>query len=210
MIRIYGFQNTRTTRTTWALEEAGAEYELIVVDLPQGEQRTPQFLKLSPGGKVPVLVDGELVLGESAAICTYVGEKFPASGLVPPVEQQRERAHYFQWCFFAMTELEAPLWTLAKHQKFLPKERRVPAVADTCLWEFHRSAAILAQYIKERPFAVGERFSAADILLAGMLNWARKAGINLESPALQDYADRMTSRPALARALQREAQFVSA
>src|ERR1039457_1163771 len=95
MIRIYGFPNTRSTRATWALEEAQADYEFILVNLSKGEHKKPEFLKVNPGGKVPALVDGDLVLTESAAICTYIGEKFPASGLVPT--QAVERAHYFQW-----------------------------------------------------------------------------------------------------------------
>lgn len=204
MIQIYGYQNTRTTRTTWALEEAGAEYEFIPVDLSRGEHRGPEFLKLNPGGKVPALMDGDLLLTESAAICTYIGEKFPDSGLVPPLSQPKERAHYFQWCFFAMTELEAALWEMAKHQRFLPEERRVPAVAPTCLWEFHRHAAILAKHMNDKKYIVGDRFTAADILMGGVLNWARKANINLESPALEAYAERMATRPALARAMERE------
>src|SRR3990167_6397396 len=113
MICIYGFPNTSTTRATWALEEAGASYEFVPVNLTRGEHKQPDFLRLSPGGKVPVLVDEDLLLTESAAICTYIGEKFPHSRLVPT--NGHERARYLQWCFFAMSEFETPLWTLTKH-----------------------------------------------------------------------------------------------
>lgn len=207
MIRIYGYPNTRTTRATWALEEAGADYEFVTVDLSKGEHRQPQFLKLNPGGKVPVLVDGDLVLTESAAICTYIGEKFPASGLVPA--EPTERARYFQWCFFAMCELETPLWTMAKHSQLLPQERRVPAIAKTCIWEFQRAAAVLAQHMADREYAVGNRFTADDILLGGTLNWARKAGVGLGSAVLEAYAKRMAARPGLVRAREREAKMVT-
>jgi glutathione S-transferase len=205
MIKVYGFQNTRTTRVTWALEEAGTEYTLVPVDLSKGEHRAPEFLHINPGGKIPVLTDGDLVMSESAAICTYIGEKFPQSGLAPPLSQPIDRAHYFQWCFFAVTELETAIWTLSKHQRFLPEERRVPEVASTCLWEFHRHAAVLAQHLKDREFVVGSQLTCADILISGVLNWARKMGVNLESPALEAYAEKMAARPALARARQREA-----
>jgi len=206
MIQIYGFPNTRSTRVTWALEEAGAEYGYTLVNLAQSDHRKPAYLKINPGGKVPALIDGDLVLTESAAICTYIGEKFPASGLVPPLSQPAERAHYFQWCFFAMSELEAPLWTIAKHARLLPEEYRVPAVANTCLWEFQRAAHVLEQHMKGREYAVGEHFTAADILLGGTLNWALRQSIALESPTLQAYADRLATRPALARAREREAK----
>lgn len=207
MIRIYGCPFTRSTRAVWALEEAGAEYEFFPVDLSKGEHKQPAFLQVNPGGKVPALVDGDLVLTESAAICTYIGEKFPASGLVPG--QAADRAHYFQWCFFAMSELETPLWTMAKHTLYLPEERRVPAVAETCVWEFQRAADVLAQHMAGREFAVGGQFTAADILLGGTLNWARKSGVVLESPELEAYADRMAARPALVRAREREAKALA-
>jgi len=84
----------RSTRVTWVLEEAGVDYEFMVVDLSKGEHKKPEYLKVNPYAKVPDLVDGELVLSESAAICTYIGEKFPSSGLVP--KEITERANYFQ------------------------------------------------------------------------------------------------------------------
>ena len=202
MIKIYGFPNTRSTRATWALEEAGAEYEFIPVNLSKGDQNQPEFLGINPGGKVPALVDNDFVLNESAAICTYIGERFPASGLVP--SEINERALYFQWCFFAMSELETPLWTMTKHTKILPKERRIPVVADSCIWEFQRAANVLAKHLVEREFVVGNQFTAADILLGATLNWARKAEIQLMSNVLNAYTDRMTDRPALLRARERE------
>jgi len=206
MMQVYGFPNSRSTRAIWALEEAEAEYDYVLVDLMQGDHRKPAYLNLNPGGKVPALVHGDLVLTESAAICTYVGEQFPASGLVPPPDQCTERAHYFQWCFFAMSELETPLWTMVKHARLLPEEYRVVAIANTCLWEFQRATHVLEHHMKGREYAVGDRFSAADILLTGILNWALHQSIALESPTLQAYAERAGLRPALARARQREAK----
>jgi glutathione S-transferase len=204
MITIYGYPFTRSTRATWALEEIGVEYDFVSVDLSKGEHKQPAFLKINPGGKVPALVDGDLILTESAAIVTYIGEKFPASGLVPA--DITNRAHYFQWNFFNMTELEAPLWVRAKHTSMFPEERRVPAVAESCLWEFYRANAVLAQHMEGREYAVSDRFTAADIMLCGTLNWARKSEISLESPVLDAYADRILARPALAKAREREAK----
>lgn len=211
MIRIYGYPFTRSTRACWALEEAGAEYEFIPVNLSKGEHRKPEFLKINPGGKLPALIDGDLVLTESAAICTYIGERFPTSGLVPPPNQTTDRAHYFQWCFFAMSELETPLWTLNKYTRLFPEELRVPAVSGTCIWEFQRASAVLAQHMDGREYAVGDSFTAADILLGGTMNWARNAAahipaISIEFPVLEAYAERLANRPALVRARSMEAK----
>ncbi len=203
MLQVYGCLNTRSNRVVWALEEANATYEYHKIDLFAGEGRKPDYLAINPGGKVPTLVDGDLVLTESAAICTYIGDSFPASGLTPPVGSM-ERAQYNQWCFFAMSELEQPLWTITKHRFALPEKRRVPAVIETACWEWEVAVKVLANGLGAREFLVGERLTAADILITQTLAWARAFEIPLGHAALEAYADRLLARSALARALMRE------
>ena len=203
MLQVYGCPNTRSTRVVWALEEVGAVYDYHKVDLLVGAGRKPEYLALNPGGKVPTLVDGDLTLTESAAICTYIGDSFPASGVTPSVGSP-ERAQYNQWCFFVMSELEQPLWTITKHRFALPEKRRVPAIIETAQWEWGLAAKILATGLGEREFIVGEQFTAADILAAQTLAWARAFKMPLGHAPLDAYADRLLARPALARALARE------
>lgn len=93
MITLYGCPGTRSFRAVWAMEEAGASYEYVKIDLAAGEGRRSSFRRLNPGGKVPVLAEGDFVLPESAAICTYIGDRFPDSRLTPPAGT-RERAQY--------------------------------------------------------------------------------------------------------------------
>jgi len=203
MIKIFGAPTTRSSRVLWALEEIGTDYDYVKVDLMRGEGRKPPYIDLNFGGKVPTLVEGDLVLSESAAICTYLGDRFPESGLVPAVGTA-ERALYNKWCFFVIGELEQPLWTMAKHRFALPEKRRVPAVMDTALWEFSVAAKVLQVGLEEREFLVGGRFTAADILVAHTLSWAQAFKVSLEPENLQTYAQRMLERPALARARERE------
>ena len=203
MLTVYGCANTRSSRVLWALEEAGAEYEYVAVDLRAGAGWKPEYLALNPGGKVPTLVDGELALTESAAICTYIGDRFPASRLTPPVGSP-ERAHYDQWCYFVLSELEQPLWTLAKHLFALPEHRRVPAVLDTARWEFAVAAKVLAAGLGRREFIVGDHFTATDILIAHTLAWALAFKLPLEHNHLAAYAERLLARPAWARVQKRE------
>ena len=203
MLTVYGCANTRSTRVVWTLEEIGAEYEYVRIDLLAGAGRQPDYLALNVGGKVPTLVDNEFVLTESAAICTYLGDRFPDAGLVPPAGTQ-ERASYDQWCYFALSELEQPLWTLAKHRFALPEKRRVPAVLDTARWEFSVAAKVLAAGLGRHAFIVGERFTVADILIGHTLAWARAYELPLEHDNLQAYAARLWARPALAEAKRRE------
>lgn len=203
MITVYGCPNTRSVRVVWALEEIGADYDYRKIDLQQGEGRTPQFLAINPGGKVPALVEDGWVLTESAAICLYLGDRFPDAKLTPPAGS-RQRAQHDQWCIFAVAELEQPLWTMAKHRFALPEERRVPAIVDTARWEFSVAAKVLDVGLGERPFILGDAFSAADILLGNILQWAGKYELPLPSERLQNYRERVLSRPALARARARE------
>ncbi len=203
MLKLYGCPNSRSMRAAWALEETGPDYHYEPVILIKGEGRRPSFLRVSPSGKVPVLVDGDLVLSESAAICTYIGDLYPASRLTPAWDTA-DRARYNQWMAFAIAELEQPLWTIAKHRFALPKELRVPAVEAAAKWEFGRACRVLEKGLGERAFIVADHFTAADIMLAHVIAWANSARIQVESALLQGYADRLLARPALVRAMKRE------
>ncbi|HTE40619.1 MAG TPA: glutathione S-transferase family protein [Steroidobacteraceae bacterium] len=203
-MKVFGYPNTRSARAVWALEEAGADYEYQHVNLLKGAARDPSYLQVNPGGKVPALTDGDLTLTESAAICWYVAESYPEATLLPT--NLGERAQIQQWCSFAVTELEQPLWSISKHTFALPEKRRVPALLDTAAWEFSRAAGVLALGLGARPHIVGDRFSVADILLANTLSWARNRKVTIESVVLNAYADRMLSRPACVRAVEREQQ----
>ena len=135
MLTVYGYASTRSIRVVWTLEEAGAEYQYVPINLRAGAGSQPDYLALNMSGKVPTLVDSGFVLTESAAICTYIADRFPEARLAPAAGTQ-ERASYNQWCYFAMSELEQPLWTIAKHRFALPKPFRVPSVLETARWEF--------------------------------------------------------------------------
>ena len=202
MIKLYGFPQTRSVRATWALEEAGAEYEYELVNLRTGEHKQPAFLAINPFGKIPTLVDDGQAISESAAICTHIAEKFPAAKLIPT--DAKGRAEYFQWLFFVVSELEVHLWTAAKHDRFLPEDKRIPAIANTSFWEFEKAAAVLSTHLKDRQYIAGEQFSAADIICVSVLHWAHHVKIALDDTLL-NYMNRLSERPALARARKREA-----
>lgn len=203
MLRVYGCPKTRSVRVTWALEEIGVPYEYEKIDLMKGEGRQSPFVDINPCGKVPALVDDDLVLTESAAICTYLGDKFPESGLTPAAGTA-ERGEYERWCVYTVAELEQPLWTIAKHTFALPEKYRVPAIKDTARWEFSRCLPIVGQALTGRTHMLGDRFSMADILVAHTLSWGRNVLRSLGDETLDAYVDRVMSRPALERARERE------
>ena len=202
MIKLYGFPQTRSVRAAWALEEAGADYEYTLVNLLKGEHKQAAFLTINPFGKIPSLVYDSIVISESAAICTHIAEKFPAAKLIPT--DAKGRAEYFQWLFFVVSELEVHLWTAAKHDRFLPEDKRIPAIANTSFWEFEKAAAVLSTHLKGRQYIAGEQFSAADIICVSVLHWAHHVKITLDDTLL-NYMNRLSERPALIKARKREA-----
>lgn len=202
MFKLYGYPHSRSMRVAWALEEVGARYDYEKVDFGTHAHRAPKFLALNPGGKVPVLTDGDLVLTESAAIIIHVGDRHPNSGIVPPAGS-RERALMNKWCFFSMSELEQPLWTINKHRVNLPEALRVPAVIDTARHEFAVVAEVLENAFGSGPYLLGERFTVADILVSATLGWARSLSLPY-ADKLESYRRLCTGRPALKAAIARE------
>jgi glutathione S-transferase len=94
-MKLYEFAPTRSIRVRWTLQELGVDFEPIRVNLLAGEHRRPEFLKINPAGKIPVLVDGDLVLTESVAIVLYLADKYSNKGLIP--DDLKERAQVNRW-----------------------------------------------------------------------------------------------------------------
>lgn len=206
MITLFSSPNTRGTRVTWMLEELQAEYEFRLVAFTANGVEPASYLDVNPAGKVPALQDGDLVLTESAAIVTYLGDRFPRQGLVPPAGSAL-RGKHDQWCCFILSELEQPLWTKAKHRFILPPEKRVPDVVKTAEWEFEKALDIYSKGLAGKEFILGDAFSAADVLAGQTLAWAGAARQSLDAPGVPEYAARILGREALQRARQREAAY---
>jgi len=202
-MKIYGMGKSRSFRAIWAAEEAGLDYDYVEVEFGGvGENGTQgeAYRHLNFQGKVPTLIDDELVLTESAAIVNYLAAKKPASSLIPK-DGTHERALYDQFAFFVLTDLEQPLWTNGKHRFALPEKRRVPKVLETTIWEFHKSQKALKELIGESPdFALGEYFTMADVLIAHTLTWAENFKFELFD-GFREYKNRMYARSACQAAL---------
>lgn len=199
MIEVLGSKGSRGIRVVWMLEELGEQYVLRRAKPGSAEARA-----LNPTGRVPILRDGDLVLTDSAAICVYLGERFADRGLA--ARSLAERAAMDAWMHFIQSELEAPMWNKLKHRLLLPEHLRVD-VGQWVAWEFARDAAALAQRLGENTFAMGDRFTAVDVVLGHVLQWANSAKFEPFPGEVAAYAERVWSRPALARAREREAEI---
>jgi glutathione S-transferase len=192
MMKLYGFGPTRSLRALWGLKELGVEFEFIPVNLQAGEHRKPEFLAINPAGKVPVLIDGDLVLPESAAIVLYLAEKYPEKGLMPAKLEQR--AQVYRWVLFAVTELEQPLWRMAKHRFLYPENKRLPQDIDLAREDFAAMAAVLERHMRGRQYIVGDRISVADCVTAYLMDWANEHHLLDGFPNLTAYLQRMYQR----------------
>jgi glutathione S-transferase len=199
-MKLYEFAFTRSIRARWTLQELGVDFEAITVNLRAGEHRSPEYLAINPAGKLPALVDGDLVLTESAAIVLYLGEKY---GKFLPADA-RGRAEVNKWLLFTVTELEQPLWRIAKNRNLYPEAQRLAADIPLASQDFRAMAEVAEQHMQGRTFVAGDSVSVADFVLAYTLDWANEVQLLDRSPQLVAYMERMYARP---RAPKRIAQL---
>ncbi len=194
---LWGAGTPRTLRTHWVLHELGLEYEKHPIGSRTGETQTPEFKRLNSREKIPVLQDGDLVLAESAAIVTYLAEKYGQStGLIPPAGSP-ERAKYYEWCFFTMTELDAhTLYVIRRHTGLREFYGEAPNAVRAAQEGFQKQVRVADQRLAiKRPFILGDTFTGADILLTTCLTWADRFELAL-TERLREYMRRTTLRDA--------------
>ena len=194
MLTLHGTPPTRALRVIWLLNELGLDYASCPVDLTQGEAKRPPFIELNPAAKVPVLVDGDTVLTESAAIQLYLAEKYPEAGLIPTCLEAR--AQVYRWMFFLVTEIEQPLWRIARHTFIYPEAQRLPQDVALAERECRAMLDVLEAHMADRTYLVGDRPSVADFNAAYTLDWANEAGLLDGTPRLRAYLQAMYARPA--------------
>jgi glutathione S-transferase len=149
-------------------------------------------MALNPSGKIPVFKDGDAVITDSTAIMTYLADKhgaltFPAGTI------ERARQDALTHCI--LDEIDAVLWTAARHSFILPKEKRVPAIKDPLMWEYARNISRLMEQM-DGPYLMGETFTLADIILAHCGSWARAAGFPTDNERFVAYIKTCRARPA--------------
>ncbi len=192
-MKLYEFPPTRSIRVRWTLQELGVPFEAVTVNMMTGEHKGPEYLKVNPAGKLPALVDGDLVLTESVAIVLYLAEKYADKGFMP--RDLAGRAELNRWILFIATELEQPLWRITRHINIYPENKRIPAEIELAREDFKSMAAVLEEHMKGRQFVVGNSATVADFILAYTLDWANEVQLLDGFPHLKQYMERMYSRP---------------
>ena len=195
MYKVIGGVKSRTLRVLWMLEEIGVDYDHIAA-----APRSDEVLEHNPSGKVPVLlVDGE-ALTDSMAILSFLGDRH---GELTHPAGSIERARQDGLSFRILDEMDAAIWSAARHSFVLPEERRVPQVKTTLRWEFEKAADYMSALLGEKPSLMGDDMTIPDILLTHCLGWAINARFNFDGENLRAYLDRLRSRDAFQRAVAR-------
>ncbi len=192
-MKLYEFAASRSIRARWMLQELGLDFEAVTVNLQKGEHHNASFLELNPAARVPVLVDGDLILSESVAIVLYLAEKYPDRGFIPA--HPEARTDFYRWLLFTVTELEQPLWRIARHTFLYAQEDRLAADVVLAGRDFAPMAAVLENHIKGRAYVAGNAVTAADFVLAHTLDWAGEAQQLGAFPGLRSYVEHMYARP---------------
>lgn len=195
-MKLFWCPKTRAARALWMLEEAGAPFERVLIDIRDPvSPRDPEFALSSPMGKVPALADGEARFSDSAAICLYVADRYPAARLAPAVTDPG-RGSYLYWMLFAPGVIEPAMMERFLGMKVDPRSSG---------WgNFDKMIETLEQGLARGPWILGEAFSAADVMLGSSAYFMQQFKILPESRAIGAYIDRCLARPAYQRALAAE------
>jgi glutathione S-transferase len=195
-MKLFWAPKTRASRAVWMLEEAHVDYELETIDIRDDSTRSEEFLAASPMGKVPALVDGEVALAESAAICIYVADRY-APGRLAPASDAADRGRFLYWSMYTPAVIEP---AMAEKFSGAKSNRQSHGWGD-----YDTMIRTLEKGLGEGPWILGNEFSAADVMLGSSVVFMRLFGILPESPTLSGYADRCLERPGYKAAMALEA-----
>src|SRR4051794_39039193 len=188
MLTLYYSPWTRATGARILLEELGAPYELKLINRQSGQQRSPEFLKVNPLGKVPTIEHDGAIVTEQVAIFIYLADAFPERGLAPPIGDPL-RGPYLRWLAFYGSSFEPALVDF--HLKRDPGTRAMSPYGT-----YEDVIGLLGAQLAAGPYLLGDRFTAADVLWGTALGWTMHFKLVPERPEFVAYRDRIAARPA--------------
>jgi glutathione S-transferase len=205
MYVLYYYPGNANLAPHMLLEELGVPYRLELVDREQGAHKSAEYLRLNPAGLIPVLVEGNLILPETAAICLHLVDQHPEAGLAPRVGTVL-RAHFYRWLVYLTNTLQSRILVGAYSERLSDDEGGAAAVQRHAREQVSESLDLLEKHLASGgPWLLGEQFSALDLYLFTLCRWTR----NLPSPArarpnLKRLLEATISRPAVRRAHEQE------
>ena len=190
-LTLYTNTQSRGVVVDWLILDLGIEVERIEVAYGT-EMKSPEFLKLNPFGKVPVLVDGDVVIYELDAICAYLADKFSEKGLAPALNDPK-RGLYYRWLFFGAGPFAAASDNEHLNVQVAPEQKMFMGYGD-----YQDTYQALIQGLEQAsPYLCGSQFTAADISLGAMIMWQLKMNLLQPHPAIERYVVAIQQRESL-------------
>lgn len=193
MLQIYHSARTRGFRVIWLCEELALPYEIVPVDMAPAYRASPEWRKMNPVGKVPVMRDGELAMFESGAMVQYILDRY-AKRRLQPTPGTNEHALYLQWSWFAEATFARPLGEIVNHRREFANAE-VPAVVAEMQSRVRSCAQAVDRALTDKTFLLGDEFSAADIMTGYVLRSYPRLMPDSLPETLSRYWDRLTARP---------------
>lgn len=205
-LRLYGAKGAGSMAVHAALEEAGADYEFVLLDLAKGEQKAPDYLAINPNGRVPTLVDGDTVVFEGAACLMHVIDRHPDCGLAP-APGTAARGGYYKWLVWMTNTLQESGGAWAHPENWAGADEAVrPKVRAAAVARLERHWDMAEASLDGGPYLLGEAISGADLFLFMLAYWSRGYPTRAQDrPNLADHARRVMARPAVRRMMAAEA-----
>lgn len=196
-MKLYWAPQTRSSRALWMLEEAGVDYDVEPVDIRNpAREDSAAFRAASPMRKVPALVDANVQMAESAAICLYIADRYCAGTLAPTIDDP-QRGKFLYWLMYTPAVIEPTM--SEKINKIQPNRGRNG-------WgDFDSMITTLADGIGLGPWILGDQFTAADVMLGSSVHFLQLFNMLGDAPVLVDYVERCRQRPAFKTAQAKEA-----
>lgn len=204
MLALYYYPGNASLLPHMMLREIGVPFELRLVDRSQNVQKSAEYLKLNPNGRIPVLVDDELVLFETAAIALHLADKFPEAGLAPAMGT-KERAEFYKWMVHLTNTPQAEYRAWFYPNEHVTDEAAAPTVKAAAEKRLNHMFDVISEQLGDRTWLLGDRFSAADLFLFMLIRWGRGMPRPPRSiPKLKALADRVLARPTVQEAFRVE------
>lgn len=204
MLTLYAMPSTAAMAPHILLREIGVPFDLRLLDRAKGENSAPEYRRLNPLGRVPTLVDGDLVLFESAAICLHLADSHPAAGLAPEVGTA-ERGHFYKWLIHLTNTVQADMLVYFYPNRYVEGEEAGAALRRTVADRLLEQFTLLDRALEGREWLLGDRYSAVDPYLFMLARWTRFMDRPARGlPNLGPYLARVLDRPAVRAAFAAE------
>lgn len=199
MIEVYHLPPTRSVRAVWVLEELGAEYQTREFLWPVRE-RDPDYLDLNPAGTCPTMVDGQVVMTESMAICEYIARTYGGQKLILAPDNV-DYYSYLRWMWYGEASLSPQLANVMHYGPNVPESQQIPVVVDNAMTAYTVHLGVVEKGLRSDGFAVGDQLTLADVSLAYGLLVGQLCGLGEKfGPRTSRYWQMIFDRPAFARA----------